>query len=86
MKRHVSYFYAVMVLTVSLMLFGNAFCVYAAENNTITKGVFIDEVDVSGLTAIEAENKIIDFVNELREGIRVSLYCEVKILEAFSHI
>ena len=67
MKRHVSYFYAVMVLTVSLMLFGNAFCVYAAENNTITKGVFIDEVDVSGLTAIEAENKIIDFVNELRE-------------------
>jgi vancomycin resistance protein YoaR len=49
------------------MLFGNAFCAYAADDNTITKGVFIDEVDVSGLTAVEAENKIIDFVNELRE-------------------
>ncbi|NLO08443.1 MAG: hypothetical protein GX129_01035 [Clostridiales bacterium] len=67
MKRRVTYFNAVMVLTVSFMLFGNAFCAYAADDNTITKGVFIDEVDVSGLTAVEAENKIIDFVNELRE-------------------
>jgi vancomycin resistance protein YoaR len=67
MKRHGKYLIAAAVLTVSFLLFGNAFCAYAADNKTITKGVFIDEVDVGGLTAIEAEKKINDFVDELRE-------------------
>lgn len=67
MKRRVTYFYAVIILTISFALFGNAFYVYAADSNTITKGVFIDEVDVSGLNAKEAEKKVNDFVDELRE-------------------
>lgn len=67
MKRRVPSYYAVLILTVSFVLFGNAFCAYAADNNKITKGVFIDEVDVSGLTATEAENKVNDFVNVLRD-------------------
>ena len=66
MKRRVTYYYAAVILTVSFLLFGNAFCAYAADNNKITKGVFIDEVDVSGMTAKEAENQINDYVNELR--------------------
>lgn len=67
MARRVTYYYAVIVLTISFVIFGNAFCAYADDNKTITKGVFIDQVDVSGLTAKEAEKKINDFVDELRE-------------------
>lgn len=67
MERRVTHYYALIILTISFVLFGNDLCVYAANSNTITKGVFIDEVDVSGLTAKEAENKVNEFVNELRE-------------------
>ncbi|TAH71549.1 MAG: hypothetical protein EWM47_04325 [Anaerolineaceae bacterium] len=81
MKRRVTHYYAVIVLTISFMLFGNAFCAYAAENNRITKGVFIDEVDVSGLTAKEAEEKINDFVNDLGEK-EISLRVDENIVSA----
>ena len=64
MEKRVTYFYAVIVLTISLVVFGNASCAYAAENNRITKGVFIDGVDVGGLTDKEAEEKLkIMYVN-----------------------
>lgn len=75
MKGRVTYYYAVIGITISFILFGNAFCAYAAENNTITTGVFIDEVDVSGMTAEEAEEAINKFANELRKkelSIRVN--------------
>ncbi len=75
MRRRVTHYYAVIILTISFVLIGNAFYVYAADNNTITKGVFIDEVDVGGMTAKEAENKVNDFVNDLRDrevSIRVA--------------
>lgn len=67
MKRRVTYYYAVIILTISFVIFGNAFYAYAADNITITKGVFIDEVDVSGLTAKEAKDKIDVFLDELGE-------------------
>lgn len=67
MKRHVTCLCAVLALTAFLIYFGDAFCAYAADNNTITKGVFIDEVDVGGLTATEAEDKVKEFVDTLRE-------------------
>lgn len=66
MKRRVTHYCAVILLTVSFIIFGNAFCASAAESNTITKGVFIDEVDVSGMTAREAEEAVAGFVEELR--------------------
>ena len=66
MKRRVTCYYAVVIITVSFLIFGNAFCAYATDEKRITKGVFIDDVDVSGLTATEAENKVNDFVNDLR--------------------
>ena len=49
-----------------LYLVWRCLCAYAAEKNTITEGVFIDEVDVSGMTANEAEKAINEFVDELR--------------------
>lgn len=66
MKRSVTYLYAVIVLSISTVLFGNHFSAYANENNTIPKGVFVDEVDVGGMTAKEAETAIDKFVNELK--------------------
>lgn len=67
MKRRVTHYYAVIVITISFVLFGSAFCAYAEDNKTITKGVFIDEVDVSGMTAMEAEEAISKFVDDLRD-------------------
>src|SRR5690606_36580547 len=67
MKRRMTYYYTVIVLSISFVLFGKAFYAYAAENKTITKGVFIDEVDVSGMTTEEAEEAVDEFVNELRK-------------------
>lgn len=75
MEKRVTYFYAVIVLTISLVVFGNASCAYAAENNRITKGVFIDGVDVGGLTVKEAEEKIENYVRELRDReISIQVY------------
>ncbi len=67
MKRRMTYYYTVIVLSISFVLFGKAFYAYAAENKTITKGVFIDEVDVSSMTTEEAEEAVDEFVNELRK-------------------
>ena len=44
--------------------------VYAAEDPTI-KGVFMDEVDVSGMTAKEAEEAIDKYFNELKKQLTV---------------
>lgn len=81
MKRRVSYYYAIIILTISFIFFGNAFWAYAADGNTITKGVFIDEVDVSGLSAKEAEKKINDFVDGLRER-EISIKIDENIVSA----
>lgn len=66
MNRRITNSIAVMVLSVSMALFGNVIYASAAEGNTIAKGVFIDEVDVSGMTESEAKKAINDFVNELK--------------------
>ena len=36
MKRRMTYYYTVIVLSISFVLFGKAFYAYAAENKTIT--------------------------------------------------
>lgn len=66
MSRRVFFCYAVTVFSVILAILGNPCYVSAAENNRITKGVFIDEVDVSDMTAKEAEEAINKFVEELK--------------------
>lgn len=66
MKRRLNFCYGIIALTIFVSIFGSAFYASAAEKNTITKGVFIDEVDVGGMTDIEAEEAINKFVDELR--------------------
>ena len=44
---------------------------FMQPNPTITKGVFIDEVDVSGMTAKEAEEAIDKYFNELKKQLTV---------------
>lgn len=59
--------YAALFLSLSLVFMGNAFYASAAENDkTITKGVFIDEVDVSNMTEAEAKAAVEGFVEKLR--------------------
>jgi vancomycin resistance protein YoaR len=73
MSRKRSILTAVFLLLISFLLGGNAIYASAEENdNTICKGVFIDEVDVSGMTKAEAELAIDDFVENLRgRGIAI---------------
>lgn len=64
--------YALLLLSFSLSFMGNAFYASAAENKTITKGVFIDEVDVSDMTESEAEVAVDEFVEDLRsKGVAI---------------
>lgn len=66
MNRQRTRYFVVIVSTMLLALFGNAFCAFAAENDTIAKGVFIDDVDIGGMTGKEAEEAVDKFVDELR--------------------
>lgn len=66
MNRRITACFAVIALLLPMFLTGNAIYASATKDNTITKGVFIDEVEVSGLTATQAKDAINDFVNELK--------------------
>ncbi|MDF2539356.1 MAG: hypothetical protein K0S76_2377 [Herbinix sp.] len=63
----------VFLFALSFAFFGNASTAYAEEaDNRICQGVFIDEVDVSGMTREEAVDAVNDFVNSLRKkGIAI---------------
>lgn len=72
MSRKGLYFSAIIILSLSFALWGNAFYASAAENKTITKGVFIDEVDVGGMTASEAKGAVDEFVKGLgKKGLAI---------------
>jgi vancomycin resistance protein YoaR len=66
---------AIFLLTISFLFVAKANNAYADEkNNTICKGVFIDEVDVSGMTGIEAKTAVDDFVESLRnKGLSIAV-------------
>ena len=48
------------------------------EEQTIHKGVYVDEIDLSGKTVAEAEQEVVDYVNQLGE--------ETLTLEIFDEI
>jgi vancomycin resistance protein YoaR len=56
------------------LLLGSTVYASAEENDTICKGVFIDEVDVSGMTKSEAESAVKDFIDGLKnKGVAISV-------------
>lgn len=61
---------AIFILSVSLMFLGNAFLVSAEEDDSrICQGVFIDEVNVGGMTKEEAEEAVQNFVKDLQSKV-----------------
>lgn len=66
MNRRVSAYLVMIAVAISVILFGKIVYASAAEDNTITKGVFIDQIDVSGMTEEEAKAAVNDFVKELK--------------------
>lgn len=63
----------IFLLAISFIFAGNTSYASATENdNTICKGVFIDEVDVSGMTRAEAQKAVNNFVDGLRsKGVAI---------------
>jgi vancomycin resistance protein YoaR len=61
------------LLSISLWFTGNAVYASAEEKaNTIVKGVFIDEVDVSGMTKEQAKTAVDEYVKQLRnKGVAI---------------
>lgn len=58
----------------TFIILGNTSSVLAEENERICQGVFIDEVDVSGMTKKEAEAALDDLLDGLREkGIAIMI-------------
>ncbi len=66
---------AIIILFVSLLWFGNTNYASAQEaDNTICKGVFIDTVDVSGMTRKQAQEAVDNFIKGLQEkGIAITV-------------
>lgn len=63
---------AFLFMILSFLLNGNARLAAAEEEATICKGVFIDEVDLSGMTKSQAQAAVNDFVESLRnKGVAV---------------
>ncbi len=72
MGRRRFYLSAILLLSIFLALQGKADYASAEEKGRITKGVFIDSVDVSGMTENEAEKAVNSFLEELRsKGIAI---------------
>ena len=69
---------AILFLSISLLFMGNAVYASAEEkDNTICQGVFIDEVDVSGMTRTEAEAAVENLVDSIRsKGVAVKVHDE----------
>ncbi len=57
---------AVFLLLISAVYAGKPAIAATNEEKTIYKGVFIDKVDVSGMTKDQAEKAVNDFINKLR--------------------
>ena len=76
MNRNKTIKYAILFLSLSLFFMGNAVYASAEKNdNTICQGVFIDEVDVSGMDKDEAETAVEDFREILRnKGVAVKVH------------
>lgn len=58
------------LLVITFCLFSvliNPKTAYAAEDDVITKGVYIDSVDISGMTREEAEAAVEDYANSLKD-------------------
>lgn len=70
---------AIFLLTLCFVLNGNVFYASAAEKaNTICNGVFIDAVDVSGMTREEAQNAVDSFMVDLRsKGVAIMVNDDV---------
>lgn len=67
MKKLVKYITSIFFMTFVLMLLIGPNTTYAEENeDTICNGVFIDTVDVSGLTVKEANQALIEHIGKLR--------------------
>lgn len=72
MGRKRIYLSAILLLSIFLVLKGKANYASAEENGRITKGVFIDSVDVSGMTEKEAEEAVNNYLGDLRsKGIAI---------------
>lgn len=72
MGRRRLYLSAILLLSFFLVLKGKADYASAEENGRITKGVFIDSVDVSGMTEDEAQKAVDSFMGDLRsKGIAI---------------
>ena len=63
----------IFVISISFLYSGESLSVSSAEKiTTICKGVFIDAVDVSGMTGAEAETAVDNYIKELRgKGIAI---------------
>ena len=80
MKKKKILISAIFLLSLSFLFIGNTFYASAVEDNDrICKGVFIDEVDVSGMTREEAEVAVNNFVEELRSK-EVAIYVEDNVV------
>lgn len=70
---------AILLLSISFLWIGSAKYASAQEkDNTIVKGVFIDEVDVSGMTKHQAETAVDDYMKGLKgKGVAITIGDEV---------
>ena len=63
---------AIIFAVVALVFLGRSETVSANEDNTICQGVFIDQVDVSGMTKAQAKAALEEFVKQLQaKGIAI---------------
>lgn len=68
MKKNKIILFATLLLSLTLVFAGSAFYVSATQDNDIIcNGVYIDEVNVSGMTRAEAEAAVGSFVEGLRK-------------------
>lgn len=77
MRRIIS---VIFLLSLSWLLFVDVTYTKAQENNTIINGVFIDQVDVSGMTKEEAEEAVRLFVDGLPDKI-IEVHVEDKVVQ-----
>jgi len=66
MSRKTMILSAILLISLSFIFAGNAKYASAEENSTICQGVYIDEVNVSGMNREEAEAAVEEFVEGLR--------------------
>jgi len=67
MGRYRIVFSALLLIALSLLYGGNTKEVYAQNDTTICKGVFIDQVDVSNMTEKQAKAAVEEYIQSLRK-------------------